>query len=131
MRNMLRSLVFVSAALCASAAFAADKAVVNIPFSFETHGKVLPAGRYAATIDARHNLLTLSNTENVKQRSLAWIVLPAESNPEKPMLCLTFDNAGYTHRLHTIQLGPHITSVLDAPAKRHDAGSLVAVVSGQ
>jgi hypothetical protein len=130
MRNIFRSLVFASAALCASAAFAADKAVVNVPFNFEIHGKQLPAGRYAATLDSRHNMITLSSTTDTHQ-SMTWVVSPAESDSSAPMLCMKFDDAGYIFKLHTIQLGPHITSVLDAPTKRHDAGSLVAVVSGQ
>jgi hypothetical protein len=44
---------------------------------------------------------------------------------------MIFDDAGSTHELHTVQLGTRITSVLDAPAQHHGAGSSVAAGSGQ
>lgn len=130
MRFMLRSLVLTSAALCATAAFAAPKVVVNVPFNFETHGQAFPAGQYAVTLDLHSNVLTLSNTENTKQ-SVMWAVSPAESIATTPVLSMKFDDAGYTHELHSIQLGARITSVLDAPAKRHNAGSSVVAAGGQ
>jgi hypothetical protein len=131
MRFMLRSFVLTSAALCATAAFAAPKAVVNVPFNFETHGQAFPAGRYEVSLDSHANVLTLSNTSNSKQ-SLMWVVSPADDgNPALPTLRVQFDGVGDTHELHSIQLGTRITSVLDAPAKGHDAGSSVAAVSGQ
>jgi hypothetical protein len=130
MRSMLRALVLTTAAICASAAFAADRAVVNIPFNFENHGKVYPAGTYAAALDMNMSMLTLRNTANPKL-NLSWVTSPADYNFKAQVLRLQFNDQEGTKQLHTIQLGSRITSVLDAPAKRHDAGSLVAVVSGQ
>jgi len=130
MRFMLRSLVLTSAALCATAAFAAPKVVVNVPFNFETHGQAFPAGRYEVSLDSHANVLTLSNLENTSQ-SLMWVASPADESQGKPTLCMKFDDAGYTHQLHSIQLGPRITSVLDAPAKHHNAGSSVVTAGGQ
>ncbi|HEX3469737.1 MAG TPA: hypothetical protein VHT28_01020 [Silvibacterium sp.] len=130
MRFILRSFVLTAAAFCATAAFAADRAVVNVPFNFETHGQAFPAGSYAVSLDSHENVLTLNSVSNTKQ-SITWAVSPADGDPASPVLHMTFDDAGYTHELHSIQLGTRITSVLDAPAKHHDAGSSVAAVSGQ
>jgi hypothetical protein len=130
MRFMLRSLVLTSAALCATAAFASDRAVATIPFNFEVHGTAFPAGDYAVSVDMKTNLLTLRGTSST-QRSMTWVASPAESNPREPVLRMKFDDAGNTHVLHSVQLGSRTTSVLDAPAKHHGAGSSVAAVSGQ
>jgi len=129
MRFMLRSLVLTSAAFCATAAFAASKVVVNVPFNFETHGQAFPAGQYAVSLDRNANVLTLSNMANTSQ-SLTWVVSPAD-NANTPTLQMKFNDAGYTHELHSIQLGTRITPVLDAPAKHHDAGSSVVAAGGQ
>ena len=128
MRFILRTLVLTSAALCATAAFAADRAVVTVPFNFETHGQAFPAGSYAVSLDPHANVLTLRNDNG---QSINWAVSPADCDSTSPVLHMTFDDAGYTHELHSIQLGTRITSVLDAPAKHHGAGSSVAAVSGQ
>ena len=129
MRFVLRSLVLTSAALCATAAFAAPKVVVNVPFNFETHGQAFPAGRYEVSLDSHSNVLTLSNQSNTKQ-SLMYVVSPADST-QSPYLRMKFDDVGSSHELHSIQLGSRITSVLDAPSKRHDAGSSVVAAGGQ
>jgi hypothetical protein len=129
MRSILRSFILTSAALCASAAFAADSGVVNIPFNFESHGIAFPAGRYAASLDTYKNVLTFRNTQNSKASAL-WPVSPADSANAK-VLRLTFDDLGDVHALHSVQIGSRITPVLDAAARRHNAGSYVAAVSGQ
>lgn len=130
MRFMLRSLVLTSAAFCATAAFAASKAVVNVPFNFETHGQAFPAGKYVVTLDMNACVLKLSNLDNASQ-SLTWLVSPADFTENTPALRMKFDDAGYTHELHSIQLGSRITPVLDAPSKYHDAGSSVVAAGGQ
>jgi hypothetical protein len=130
MRSMLRTIVLTSAALCTTAAFAADKAVVNVPFNFETHGIAFAAGQYTASLSMNRNVLTLTNVNDPKE-TILWTVSPAdESELVKPLL-MKFDAFGSNHELRTIQLGTRITPRLDAPASRHDAGSLVAAVSGQ
>lgn len=131
MRSILRSMILTSAALCASAAFAANSAVVTIPFNFESHGVAFPAGKYAASLDTYKNVLTFRNTENAKATAM-WSVSPTEATtPADQVLRLKFDDLGDIHALHTVQLGSRITPVLDAPAKRHGAGSYVAVGGGQ
>ena len=129
MRFMLRSLVLTSAAFCATAAFAASKAVVTVPFNFETHGQAFPAGQYAVSLDSNSNVLTLSNVANTSQ-SVNWVVSPAD-RIQNTAVQMKFDDAGYTRELRSIQLGSRITPVLDAPAKDHDAGSSVVAAGGQ
>ena len=130
MRFMLRTLVLTYAALCATAAFAAEKAVVNVPFNFESHGQAFPAGRYDITLDMNANVLTLRNATNTAQ-SISWIASPADCDQASPVLHMIFDDAGSTRELHSVQLGTRITPVLDAPARNHGAGSSVAAGSGQ
>ena len=130
MRFMLRSLVLTSAALLATSAFAGSKAVVNVPFNFESHGRAFPAGQYQVSLDLHADVITMSSISDTSQ-SVMWTVAPAESDSARPVARLKFDDAGSTHELHSVQLGTRITSVLDAPAKRHDAGSSVVTAGGQ
>ena len=129
MRFPIRSLVLTSAALFATAAFAADKAVVNVPFNFESHGHAFPAGKYQVSLDKNACVITMSNLTNAE--TVMWTAAPADRGENSPELLMKFDDAGFTHELHSVQLGARITGVLDAPAKHHDAGSSVAAVSGQ
>jgi hypothetical protein len=128
MRFMIRSLVLTSAALLATSAFAADKAVVNVPFNFESHGHAFPAGQYSVILDKNDNVVTLRSETDTRQ-SATWAVSPTD--PAGAPARLTFDAMGYNHELRSVQLGTRVTSVLDAPAKHHGAGSSVAAVSGQ
>jgi len=129
MTRIFQSAVIASAMLFATAAFAANRAVVNIPFNFQTHGKTFPAGQYIATVDLQHNLVTLASATDTRI-SACWIAGPADSSPNDEKLTLTFDDHGSRHDLRTVQLGPRITSRLDAPS-RHEATMLTAKVSGQ
>jgi hypothetical protein len=129
MRSMIRSLVLTSAALFATAAFAADKAVVNVPFNFDSHGQAFPAGQYQVKVDLNANVITLSNTTTAQ--SLSWVAGPADWEAGTAFLRMKFDADGYSHELRSVQIARRITPVLDAPAKRHLAGSYVVTVSGQ
>jgi hypothetical protein len=129
MRFVLRSLVLTSAALFATAAFAADKAVVTVPFNFESHGQAFPAGQYEVSLDLHENVITMSNTNTAQ--TVMWTASPADYADGSPLLRVKFDDAGSMHELHSVQIARRVTSVLDAPAKHHDAGSSVAAVSGQ
>jgi hypothetical protein len=130
MRTIIRTVVLATASLCATAAFAADQAVVNIPFNFQSQGHAFPAGNYVATLDTNHNVLALRNASDTSVAAY-WAAGPAEYNPTDEKLTLKFDDLGNSHTLRTLQLGPRITSRLDAPARHHDAGSIAATVSGQ
>ena len=130
MRMMIRSVLLATASLCATAAFAASQAVVDIPFNFVSEGHTFPAGRYAATADPSHNLLALASMTDTKV-SARWIAGPADYIPGDEKLILKFDDLGNAHILRSMQLGPRITSRLDAPARHHDAGSIAATAGGQ
>lgn len=130
MNSIIRSAVFAAAAICATAAFAADRAIVDIPFNFVSQGKSFPSGRYAATLDPNQNVLELSNIDNAKY-SAHWAAGPVDFNPNSENLTLKFDDLGPSHLLRTVQLGSRITSRLDAPVSRHNAGSISAAANGQ
>ena len=51
MRLGLKSLVLSSAAFCATAAFAANQARVDVPFSFTAKGHSYPAGMYDVELE--------------------------------------------------------------------------------
>jgi hypothetical protein len=129
MRSMLRSLVLVPAILCATAALASDGAVVNVPFNFEAQGKAFPAGKYSVLLDKNENVMTLRSVAHAGQ-SIEWAVAPTEANPDATV-SMKFDGSGSMRTLHSVQIGTRTTSVLDAPARSHDAGSSVAAASGQ
>jgi hypothetical protein len=129
MRIIMRSVVIATISLCATGAFAANNAVVDIPFSFVSHGHVFPAGHYVATLDATKNVLGLSNIANANV-SAHWIASPAECNAGEQELILKFDGLGDSQTLRTVQLGSRITPRLDAP-RHHNASSIAAEVGGQ
>lgn len=119
MRIMIHTAVLATAFLCATAAFAANRAEVTIPFNFVIHGHNYPAGEYVATGDTFHNVLTLSSATNTKI-SVRWITGPADSNPGNEKLILNFDDQGSRHNLRAVQLGAQVTTKLDTPP-RHEA----------
>ena len=61
MRLMISIFVLAAVFASTSAAFAFDRAAVNVPFSFETHGETLPAGTYEVEFDWIHHTLKLSS----------------------------------------------------------------------
>lgn len=129
MKFMIHTAVLATAFLCATAAFAANRAEVTIPFNFHIQGHSYPAGKYVATVDTFHNVLTLSSATNTKI-SVRWITGPADSNPGNEKLILKFDGQGSSHNLRAVQLGSQITTRLDAPS-RHEATSVTGAASGQ
>jgi hypothetical protein len=129
MRIILRSVVLAIVSFCATAAFAVNKAEVNIPFNFVSQGHVFPAGHYFASLDADENILALSNVAHARV-SARWVASQAECNPGDQKLILNFDGLGEGRTLRTVQLGSRITPRLDAP-RHHNASSIVAEVSGQ
>lgn len=129
MKSIIQSALIATALLCTTAAFAADRAVVNIPFNFESNGHSYPAGQYVATVDTLHNVMVLHSATDTKV-SAHWTVGPADFNPNNEKLTLKFDDLGNRHTLRTVQLGARITSRLDT-APRHNGETLVASVGGQ
>lgn len=128
MKHSVHLALLAAVAFCATSAFAANKAVVNIPFSFETNGQVFPAGQYTATLDLQRSVLAFNSVTNTAL-SAHWLAGPADSNPNDEKLTLKFDDLGSRHILRTVQLGPRITSRLDARSLHGEANT--ATVGGQ
>ena len=124
MRITLKTLVLSSAALCATAAFAANQARVDVPFSFTAKGQSYPAGSYEVTLSPDHNLVTMmSNTDAAKQ--ITWSVNPADPAPAPALV--TFDQFGADHALRTIQLGTSVTPNLDPPTRRRGISATTSI----
>jgi biopolymer transport protein ExbD len=92
--------------LCATAAFANETTAVNIPFSFESHGKLFPASQYVVSLtdDRRHISIT---DREAPVRRVVLQVNPAEIKPQDPTLSIKFDNAGGSHSLQSVRLGSY------------------------
>jgi hypothetical protein len=121
MRNTLKTLVLSSAAFCATAAFAANHARVDVPFSFTAKGQSYPAGSYDVAMDAGHNLVTLSS-EAVPSKRIMWSVGPAEQ-AQAPAV-IKFDESGTDHALKTVQIGSYTTPNLDTKSTKGVAATI-------
>ena len=132
MRSMIRMFVLAAVSASATAAFAVDfdRVAVNVPFSFETHGKTFPAGAYEVAFDPSHDALRLSSKNDTKM-SFMWIATPAEFGPNASRLSLKFDDRGDgTHSLRSIRLAKWATPVLDTREK-HAAQPEVSITGGR
>ncbi len=85
-----RNLVLSSAALCTTAAFAAEQKKVEVPFSFVAKNHAYQAGSYTVTVDWTKSLVTLKEIGKPSQ-PLMWIMLPGATDPNHPNVRLTFD----------------------------------------
>ncbi len=110
MKFTLKTLVIPAVTLCATAAFAANLARVDVPFSFTAQGQSYPAGRYDVTTDMNHNSITLAN-EMDASKHLTWGVEPTDA--ANVAAVITFDQAGNGYSLKAVQLGDRITPNLD------------------
>jgi hypothetical protein len=115
MKFSIRNLVLSSAALCATTAFAANQARIDVPFGFVVKNHAYRAGAYSIVVDKQKSLLTLSNI-NEPSRSVMSIVGPETSDPDH-RVSLMFDVVGSDHILRTIQYRGTITRNLDAQPK--------------
>ena len=114
--------------LCTPAAFAVDKASVNVPFSFESPGKVFPASQYDVILKNDRTMLTLTSRTNPAD-TISWTTVPAEMGPNDTALLIQIDRVGNMNELHTVRLGKYQTPVLDTHS---DPGkNRVAAQSGQ
>jgi hypothetical protein len=111
MRSILRMLV-LTPALCTTAAFAIDRVSVNMPFSFESHGRVFPASRYDVILNDDRRMLTLTSRTNPADTA-TWMTLSADKEPMDAELSLQFDRNGKTPELRAVRLGTHKTPILD------------------
>jgi len=122
MRFSFRNLVLSSAALCATAAFAAEQKKVEVPFSFVAKHHAYQAGSYIVGVDWQRSVVTLSEIGRSSQ-PLMWIIVPGAADPSHPKVCLTFDVSGQEHVLRTIQYESFATPNLDGKPKHRVEGS--------
>jgi hypothetical protein len=112
MRSIMRMLVLTPAP-CTMAAFAADKVSVDMPFSFESHGRVFPASRYDVSLTEDRKMLILTSRTNPSDRA-SWLTLSADKSPMDPELSMQFDRDGSLLELRAVRLGTYQTPILDA-----------------
>ena len=111
-----RTLVLSSAALCTTAAFAAEQKRVEVPFSFVAKHHAYQAGSYTVAVDWQKSVVTLSEVGRSSQ-PLMWIIVPGAADPAHPKVSLTFDISGQEHVLRTIQYESFATPNLDGKPK--------------
>ena len=130
MRPMIRMFMLAAVAASATAAFASDAIIVNVPFSFESHGKAFPAGKYQVEFEsAQYTLMLFSKTDT--RKSFMWTAFPAEYTPKMARLALKFDSeTDGTHALRSIRLANWETPVLDK-GERHAAQPEVSISGGR
>jgi hypothetical protein len=114
MKFTLKTLAVPTIGLCATAAFAANVARVDVPFSFTAQGQSYPAGQYEVTTDLNRNFVTLAS-ETDSSKHLSWVVGPADI--ARMPAVVTFDAADTGYYLKTVQMGDKITPNLDAHSK--------------
>jgi hypothetical protein len=102
----------LTSALCSPAAFAIDKATVDMPFRFESHGKIFPAGKYDVELTGNRACLTIVSRTDPTVRSV-WVATPADFGPNDTALEIQFDRINNMAELHAVRLGSYTTPVLD------------------
>jgi hypothetical protein len=122
MRFSFRNLVLSSAALCATAAFAAEQKRVEVPFSFVAKNHAYHAGSYNVEVDWQRSMVTLREIGRSTQ-PLMWIIAPGPADSNPPKVSLTFDVSGQEHFLRAIRYGTFTTPNLDKNPKYKVEGS--------
>lgn len=122
MRLTLKLLALSSAALCATCAFAANHARVDVPFSFTSKGHSYPAGMYDVALDGDRCFVTLASRVDLGKQ-ITWSVGPAE--PANMFAVVKFDHASTNYELKSVQVGDKVTPDLD----KHPAQAVSATVS--
>jgi hypothetical protein len=116
MHSMLRTFALAAIAATATTAFAFDAVTVNVPFSFESQGKIYPAGGYDVSLGMNNAELTL-RSKTATKKAMMLALSPADYRPGAPILRIKFDAVNGTYNLRTIQYAGYITPVLDAKVK--------------
>jgi hypothetical protein len=112
-----RTLILSSAALCATAAFAAEQKRVEVPFDFVAKNHAYHAGEYAISVDNTRSFVTLSEIGKTS-RSLTWIVVPGDGDLSHSKVGLTFVVTPSGKVLKTIQYQTLTTPNLDKKQKQ-------------
>jgi hypothetical protein len=123
---MIRMFVLATVFASATAAFASDRVMVNVPFSFKTRGETFPAGAYEVEFDSIRHALKLSSKTDTKM-SYSWIASPTGFSPNMSTLSIKFDGgADGIHVLRSIRLETWSTPVLSLRERhvvQHEAAS--------
>lgn len=106
MRSLMCMLVLLPA--LSTSAFAIDSVSVDMPFSFESHGKVFPASRYDVSLSKDRAMMIMTSRTNPADR-LSWMTEFADRSPTDPDLSLKFDRVGKMHELRVVRLGTYQT----------------------
>jgi hypothetical protein len=117
-----RNLVLTSAALCATAAFAAEQKRVEVPFAFVAKNHAYQAGAYTISVDSTNSFVTLTEIGRAS-RPLTWILVPGDGNLDHPWAGLTFDVTRSGNVLRTIQYQSSSTPNLDKKPKHRVEGA--------
>jgi hypothetical protein len=126
MQVNFKSIAVSSVVFCATAAFSANQAKVNVPFNFTAEGHSYPAGSYEVDLDANHNIVTMASKADTTKH-ISWTVGPAEAANTPAVI--KFDHVGADYDLKTIQIGEHVTPVLDKNVQQ--SVSATTSISGQ
>jgi hypothetical protein len=126
MKLSLKSLVLASSALCATAAFAANQARVDVPFAFTAKGETYPAGIYHVTLDSSRNMVSMAN-QSQPAKQITWVA--GTTDPAKAPAVVKFDEVGNDYTLKSIQVGTRVTPNLNTAGKR--GVSATTSISGQ
>ena len=126
MRLTLKTLLFSSAALCATASFAASAARVNVPFNFTARGQSYPAGTYDVSMSSQQNFVTMASKANQAIRSAGSSAPPEFAKSDAVIL---FDVMASGYALKSIQLENKVTPNLDSHSK--PGLSATTSISGQ
>jgi hypothetical protein len=123
---MIRMFVLATVFASATAAFASDRVMVNVPFSFKTRGETFPAGAYEVEFDSIRHALKLSSKTDTKM-SYSWIASPTGFSHNMSTLSIKFDGgADGIHVLRSIRLETWSTPVLSLRERhvvQHEAAS--------
>jgi hypothetical protein len=126
MQINFKAIAFSSIAFCATAAFAANQARVDVPFNFTAEGHSYPAGSYEVALDANQNVVTMASKTDATKH-ISWTVGPAEAANTPAVI--KFDHVGADYALKTIQVGEHVTPILDKNVQ--PSVSATTSISGQ
>ncbi len=126
MQVNFKSIAVSSVVFCATAAFAANQAKVNVPFGFTAQGQSYPAGSYEVGLDANQNVVTLTSKTDATKH-ISWTVGSADAANTPAVI--KFDHVGADYDLKTIQLGERVTPVLDKNVQQ--SVSATTSISGQ
>jgi hypothetical protein len=118
-----KTLVLASSAFCATAAFAANQARVEVPFAFTAKGQSFPAGSYQIALDEHQNMVTLASRSQ-PGKQLSWVVGPTDER--KAPGTVVFDETGSDYALKTIQVGSKVTPTLNGSTK-HGVGATISI----